>query len=110
MRRIPTSRAASALLRALVARADVADSRILLSSARSVDWQSLTFTGERHILELRVLGPSPEGIVDRLTGGIEDADFPMPGQFVADIVVFSAPEVEADGSIRLAIEALTIDE
>lgn len=110
MMKIPTSRAASALLRALIARAKVDENRILLSDARSLDWQSLTFTGERHMLSLRVLVPDAGAAVGRLTGGIEDADLPMPGQFVADILVFGTPDVHADGSISLAIEALTVAE
>lgn len=110
MMKIPTSRAASALLRALIARAAVDNNRILLSDVRSTDWQSLTFTSERHMLNLRVLGPDAEAAVARLTGGIEDADFPMRGQFVADILVFGTPQARRDGSISLAIEALTVAE
>lgn len=110
MMQIATSRAASALLRALVIRAAVNENRILLREARSVEWQSLTFIGERHLLSLRVLGPDAATAVARLTGGIEDADFPMRGQFVADILIFGAPEAHADGSISLAIEALTVAE
>ena len=110
MMTIPMSRAATALLRALVARAGVAEDRILLSEVRSVDWQSLTFIGERHRLSLRVLGPNAGAAVARLTGGLEDAEFPIRGQFVADIVVFGTPEAHADGSISLAIEALTVAE
>ena len=110
MIKIPTLRAASQLLRARIDRAKVDENRILLSDARSVDWQSLTFTGERHMLSLRVLGPDAGAAVARLTGGLEDADFPMPGQFVADIIVFGTPELQADGSINVAIEALTVSE
>lgn len=110
MMKIPMSRAASMLLQALIKRSGAAENRILLSGARSVDWQSLTFTGERHMLALRVLGPDAAAVVGRLTGGIEDADFPMPGQFVADIIVFGSPELHDDGSISLAVEALTIAE
>ena len=42
MNRIPMSLAASALLKALVARAGVTRDRILLSDAHSIDWRSLT--------------------------------------------------------------------
>ena len=110
MMRIPTSRAASQLLRALIDRAKVEENRILLSDARSADWQSLTFTGERHMLSLRVLGPDAGAAVARLTGDLEDADFPMRGQFVADIVVFGTPKTLRDGSISVSIEALTVAE
>lgn len=110
MMTMPMSRAAATLLRALVARAKVNENRILLSDVRSIDWQSLTFTGERHVISLRVLGPNAAAAVGRLTGGIEAADFPMRGQFVADIVVFGSPETHADESISITIEALTVAE
>lgn len=57
MNRIAMSAAASALLRALIARAGVTSDRILLTEVHSTDWQSLTFMGERHRLQLRVTGP-----------------------------------------------------
>jgi hypothetical protein len=39
---------ASTLLRALLERAGAPRDRIVLTSVRSTDWQSLTFIGERH--------------------------------------------------------------
>jgi hypothetical protein len=104
------SPAASALLRALIARAGVPRDRILLSDWRSVDWQSLTLAGERHHVRLRVAGPHSAAAARRMTVGLEDAEFSIPGQIVADIVVSGEPERIADGSTRVAIEALTIAE
>ena len=40
--------------------------------------------------------------------GLEDAEFSIPGQFVADIAVLGAPKRGYDGSIALTIEVLTI--
>jgi hypothetical protein len=40
--------------------------------------------------------------------GLEDAEFSIPGHFVADIAVMDTPQRVADGSISLTIEALTI--
>ena len=57
MNRIPLSSAAAALLRAMIGRAGVGRERILLTDAQSIDWRSLTFTGERHQIDLRVTGP-----------------------------------------------------
>lgn len=104
------SRAASGLLRALLERIGDQSDRILLSEIQSVDWQSLTFTGEVHWLRLRVPGPRADTIVGRLTNGIEDAEFSIPGHLVADIGVAGAPVRALDGSVTLAIEALTIAE
>ena len=108
MNRLVMSAAASGLVRALIRRADVPQNRILLTNVQSVDWQSLTFTGERHQLQLRVPGPDAQAIVRRLCGGLEEADFSIRGLVVADITLAGAPEDQADGSIALAIEALTI--
>jgi hypothetical protein len=108
MIRIAMSPAASALLRALIGRAGVPRDRILLTSAESVDWRSLTFSGERHQLELRVPGPDSASVVERMCAGLEDAEFSIPGVIVADIAVSALARRAADGSTSLTIEALTI--
>jgi hypothetical protein len=103
------SRAAAALLRALIARTGVDGDRILLSEADSTDWQSLTFTGEQHRLLLHLVGPDAELACRRLTDGLEDADFSLPGHIVADIRA-ERRSATGDGSIIIAVEALTIAE
>jgi hypothetical protein len=102
------SRAASGLLRALLERTGNQSDRILLREIESVDWQALTFTGETHLIKLRVPGPGADQIVGRLTHGLGDEEFAIPGQLVADIAVAGAPFRAVDGSVTLAIEALTI--
>jgi hypothetical protein len=110
MNRIAMSAAASGLLRALIARAGVSRNRILLTQVWSTDWQSLTFVGERHELELRVAGPDSGKVVERLRHGLEDAEFSIAGQIVADILVIGVPRRERDGSTTVSIEALTVAE
>lgn len=110
MNRIPMSSAASALLRALIGRSGVERNRILLTAAESTDWRSLTFSGERHQLHLRVPGPESRSIVDRMCDGLADAEFSIPGVIVADIAVLGGPIVAPDGSSSLTIESLTISE
>lgn len=108
MLKMVMSRAASGLLRALLERIGDRADRILLSEIQSVDWQSLTFDGETHLLRLRIPGPGADAIAGQFTDGIEDAEFSIPGHLVADIAVARAPAHALDGSITLAIEALTI--
>ena len=108
MMRMPLSEAASALLRALLRRAGVSRDRILLSEFRSIEWQSLTFIGERHHIELRVPGPEADAIVRRMTGDLENVEFGIPGHVVADILVAGPIKRDADGSISVELEALTI--
>jgi hypothetical protein len=109
MNRIPMSPAAAALLRALAGRAGVPRDRILLSDAQSADWRSLTFSGERHELHLRVPGPDSRVIVERLCDGLEEAEFSMPGVIVADVGV-ARTDSAPDGSTSITIEALTVAE
>lgn len=110
MLKIAMSAAAAALLRALLARAGVQRDRILLIEHQSTDWQSVTLTGERHEISLRVPPPDAEAVICRMIDGLEDAEFAIPGQIVADIAVAGAIERGPDGSVALTIEALTVTE
>ena len=110
MMKLALSPAAAGLLRALLARAGIDRDRILLTEFRSTDWQSLTFIGERHEMELRIPGPGAECIVKRLISDLQDAEFAIPGQIVADIGLERPAATHGDGSISLFIEALTVCE
>ena len=110
MMKFALSPAAAGLLRALVARAGINRDRILLTDFRSLDWQSLTFVGERHEIELRVPGPDAGKLVEQLTAGLSETEFAIPGQIVADIGLELPLSHHRDGSISLRIEALTISE
>lgn len=110
MMKLALSPAAAGLLRALIARAGIDRNRILLSEFRSIDWQSLTFIGERHEMVVRIPGPDADLVAARLTDGLADAEFAIPGQIVADIGLERPPAANRDGSVTLHIEALTIAE
>ena len=110
MMKLAMSAPAAGLLRALLARAGVDRNRILLSSFRSTDWNSLTFAGERHEIALRIPDPGAASVVALLVEGLEDADFIIPGQIVADIALARPPVDQPDGAIMLDIEALTVTE
>lgn len=108
MMRIAMSPAAAGLLRALLARAAVDRDRILLTEFRSVDWQSLTFVGERHDFQLRVAGPNAFEVVSRLLSGLDEHQFEIPGHLVADIIVIGEPRRQHDSSVTVSMEALTV--
>lgn len=108
MMKIAMSRSGSSLLRALLDRAGADRNRILLSDWKSVDWQSLTFIGERHRIQLRIVGGRGGEVARRLTDGIADAEFAIPGQVVADIIVAGEPRIDAGGAVLVTLEALTI--
>ena len=110
MMRLRMSPAAAGLLRSLLARAGVDRGRILLTEFRSTDWQSLTFIGEQHQIRLRIPAPDASGIAARLVNGLECEEFAVPGHIVADVALAGEPERQEDGSITIAIEALTVEE
>lgn len=110
MMKLALSQAAAGLLRALLARAGIDRDRIFLTDFRSIDWQSLTFIGERHQMELRVPGPDADLLVSRLTAGLSDAEFAIRGQIVAEIAQERPALSHPDGSISIFLEALTIVE
>ncbi len=45
-----------------------------------------------------------------ITDGVEDAEFSIPGQIVADISITGPAQARSDGSVEVAMEALTISE
>jgi hypothetical protein len=104
--RIAMAPAASALLRGLIERARVPRDRILLTEATTVEWSSLTFSGERHQLQLRIAPPRSRETMQRMCEDLEDAEFDIPGVIVADIA--STAAAEGDGSTTITIEALTV--
>lgn len=108
--RVPMSPAAGALYRALVARAKAPRDQILLTAVRTVDWRSLTLSGERHEIELRLTGPGSRAAAQVLCDGLEEAEFAIPGLIVADIGLAGSPRPAADGSVEISLEALTIAE
>ena len=102
--------AAAGLLRGLIARAGVNKQRILLSDFRTIDWQSLTFIGERHEIRLRLPAPDAADVAEKLTSGLADAEWRIGGQIVADVALDGPMVHHRDGSISLSFEALTIAE
>ncbi|HXG99656.1 MAG TPA: hypothetical protein VNI79_04490 [Sphingomicrobium sp.] len=48
--------------------------------------------------------------MERLGDRLEDVEWNIPGQIVADIALDGRPVTSADGSVTLNIEALTIAE
>jgi hypothetical protein len=102
------SQAAAGLLRGLIARSGAARSDVLLTEVRSVDWRSLTFDGERHEIAMRFTGPGAAGAAERMLDGIEDHEFALPGAIVADITIAGRCARLDDGSVSIALEALTI--
>ena len=103
------SSAAAGLLRALVARSGATREQVLLGDVRSTEWRSLTFSGERHRIVLRITGPHAAVHAERLIHRLEDSEFSIPGVLVADIVVTEGSSQQRDGSVAVTLEALTVE-
>ena len=100
---------AAQLLRGLCARTGLDRDRVLLSSCRSVDWQSLTFTGERHEIGLLLRGPDAAAAAARLRDGLGEAEWSLRGHVVVDIVI-AAERASDDGAVHIDLEALTLSD
>ncbi len=103
------SAAATQLLRSLIARTGLAQNRISIGRFHSVDWQSLTFIGERHEFSVRLLGPEAESALFMLRDGLAEAEWQLDGHVVADILIVRETASD-DGSILVEIEALTLSD
>ena len=110
MMKIAMSPAAGALLRALIARARADRNRILLTDAHSTDWQSLTFSGERHRIALRVTGPQFAGNRRSPVRGAGRRRVQHPGAARRRHRARRRARLDSDGAVELVIEALTIAE
>ncbi len=88
---------------------------IVIEDLQEAPWASLTFTGTRHQLEVRLNGGSQElaEAVAALESWSEDADLLPGGHFLAEVqVTETAREVGVDGrmALSLRLDALTIEE
>lgn len=108
MVRMTMSPAAAGLLRGLISRARIEKNRILLTEVTSIDWQSLTFTGERHKLVFRITGADARDVAARVCSGLEDAELHVPGAIVADIGLIGEITQAGGEGVAMTIEALTV--
>lgn len=79
------------LFRALVADADGRGVAIRMTAVRERPWSSATFVGCRLTIELAIAGGDVRGWL----AALPDADLPLPGRFVADLVVARATDATA---------------
>jgi hypothetical protein len=82
---------------------------VTFESVASRPWASITFSGERHRLSLCLPGPGAQAAVDAFLDGLEDREFGLRGHILADIEA-AGVERDADGQIRLILEALTVED
>jgi hypothetical protein len=81
---------------------------VTFESLASRPWASITFSGERHRLVLCLPGPGAQAAVDAFLDGLEEREFALRGHILADIEA-TGVQRDADGQIRLTLEALTVE-
>ena len=101
--------ATTALLRALTRRFGApGGAELAVDELRSRAWASVTFTGARHEIGLRIEGESAWEAAGAFLDGLEAAEFALRGHLLADIEVVS--QAREPGRVRIALEALTVEE
>jgi hypothetical protein len=88
---------------------------LVIESASSTPWASVTFVGQLHRIAVRIEGESVAiaATQARLSALLTDAEIAVPGHIVADIALVGATTVRiADGNsrCRLRFDALTIED
>ncbi|HTG37489.1 hypothetical protein [Sphingomonas sp.] len=90
--------------RALSLSAMRASIAMVVLDATATRWASATFSGARHVLDLRL---SDTAAARQWLAGLAEADLPMRGHLMADCTV--AHLHSAGGTIDVRIEALTVE-
>ena len=62
------------------------------------------------LIRLRIPAPGAAEIASRLVNDLDCDEFSIPGHIHADVAVAEQPKRQDDGSVTMAIEALTVEE
>lgn len=96
--------AATLLRRALERHADAAGCDVSVCVQESTRWASATFTGARHTVALTLRDDPASGL---WLNGLGEAELPLRGHLVADVVTVSV--TRDDGDVSVTLEALTVE-
>ena len=103
-----TDRAQAAILRAVAAIAAPLGARVVIEELRARDWASLTLTGMRHELDVRLDGPGAAAAMAAVSQRLPGEAIAMAGQILAEAVV--EPGTADDDGMAMTICALVINE
>ncbi len=107
-----TNDATTALLRALRA-SFVSFGSITFEEIASRSWASVTFTGARHQITLRLDGTGADAAATAFLANLEAAEFRLRGHILADIALLSEERcvgLEGAPRVRIRLEALTVED
>ncbi len=103
----PGTDATTALLRALRSAFDSVNF-VNFERVQSREWASITFTGARHEVMIRLQGDGAEAAADRFAAGLDATEFRLRGHILADIVLVGRERTEH--GVHLQFEALTVED
>lgn len=107
-----TNDATTALLRALRARF-AGFEPIVFEEITSRSWASITFTGARHDISVRLDGDGADAAAAAFLTNLEAAEFRLRGHILADIALVSKERStgpEGSPRVRIRLEALTVED
>lgn len=78
----------------------------IVESVSSTPWSSITFTGMRHCIALRFIGPDASDVAARLADGLDYTEFDL-GRYILVDVAITDTNLSDDGA-RLTLEALIL--
>jgi hypothetical protein len=73
-------------------------------------WASITFTGARHELTLRLEGGGADAAADGFLAGLTEREFALRGHILADIALLADERRDGGELVRLRLEALTVED
>ena len=107
-----TNDATPALLRALRA-GFVRFGGVTFEDIASRSWASITFSGARHEITLRLDGDQADAAATAFLSNLEAAEFRLRGHILADIALVSEERSVGPGGsprVRMRLEALTVED
>ena len=101
-------RAQAAILRAVAALAMPFGARVVIEELRARDWASLTLTGMRHELDIRLDGPAAAAALAAVSAQLPHENIHISGQLLAELLV--EPGTADDRGTALTLLALVIND
>ena len=72
-------------------------------------WASVTFSGARHLVSLRLEGAGAGAAADAFLDGLAERVFELNGHILADMTLVSDMRGDHGNRVRLTLEALTVE-
>ncbi len=105
---MPASDATTAFLRAVGV--NFVNLRFEVEEIRSRSWASATFAGARHELTFRVSGAGAAEASDDFIRNLDAREFKLRGHIMADISLIDEERPDGEDSVRIRLEALTVED